>query len=426
MKILLTGATGFIGGHILQALINAGHAVTACVHRPQSIILPKVHVVKVDFEQDCHVSYWLPRVQGIDIVINCVGIIRETRHQSFDALQRATPIALFQACTKANVKKVIQLSALGADDTAFSRYHLSKKAADDFLAPLAIDWLILQPSIVYGPDAKSMDFFKALAALPFMPVVDGGHQQIQPVHINDLVKAIMRSLEPDAPMRLYLPVVGPQALSFRELLSQLNAWLGLPPPHFWSMPFSSARIIGPLLGALENWPITSETLKMLRSGNVSDVTPFATYIGTQPQSLEETLQATPAQSADFQQARLYFLLPALRWALALLWIMTGFVSAFLYPSMASYALLEKIAITGIMAPIALYGAAVLDFSLGIALLMRYQLKRVATVQMMLMVLYSILITFGLPELWAHPFGPVTKNIPLVVATLILIAVERDH
>jgi len=137
------------------------------------------------------------------------------------------------------------------------------------------------------------------------------------------------------------------------------------------------------------------------------------------------LVETPAQQADRWHARLYFLSPLLRLSIGLLWLFTGITSAFFYPAEHSYALLAQVGITGLLAPVALYGAAMLDVALGIATLARYRIQLIGLVQICLILVYSILISVGPSELWLHPFGPVTKNIPLIVATLIMMAMEEN-
>ena len=118
MNILLTGASGFIGSHLLRRLHAAGHRITACVRQPQAAArrFAGADDIACDFSRDTPEAAWLPRLEGIDVVINAVGIIRETRRQTFTALHSATPEALFRAAARCGVKKVIQISALGADE----------------------------------------------------------------------------------------------------------------------------------------------------------------------------------------------------------------------------------------------------------------------------------------------------------------------
>jgi uncharacterized protein YbjT (DUF2867 family) len=107
MNILLAGAHGFIGLNISTALANAGHNITPLSRRQG-----------VDFAQMLNPVHWLAHLQGIDAVINCVGIIGEVGAQRFEALHSLAPMALFRACAMAGVRRVVQLSALGADASA--------------------------------------------------------------------------------------------------------------------------------------------------------------------------------------------------------------------------------------------------------------------------------------------------------------------
>jgi uncharacterized protein YbjT (DUF2867 family) len=137
MRILLTGASGFIGKHLLRALLAEGHELVCAVRRVKESGEPGLSFIHADFTDDTDKSVWLARLSGIDAVINTVGIFRENGAQTFDKLHVQTPRALFAACAESHdVHMIVQLSALGADAQANSAYHLSKKAADDYLASL--------------------------------------------------------------------------------------------------------------------------------------------------------------------------------------------------------------------------------------------------------------------------------------------------
>jgi uncharacterized protein YbjT (DUF2867 family) len=176
MRVFLTGASGFLGGHILRALAARGHAVTCLLRagsaqRIEEMKLPGVSVCPGDFTEP---AGWQHALAGHDAVINSVGIIRETRAASFAKVHRDAPIALFEAAQRAGVKKIVQISACGADDAASSEYHLTKRAADRRLAELGVPFVVLRPSLVYGPQDHSMTFFASLAALPVTLVPDDG------------------------------------------------------------------------------------------------------------------------------------------------------------------------------------------------------------------------------------------------------------
>jgi len=428
MRILITGASGFIGSHMVQALMLAGHDVTACVRNGKAARQrwPGINVIEVDFCNDHEISTWMPRLKKIDVVINAVGIIRENGKQSFDALHTQAPCALFRASHKAGIKRVIQISALGADESAFSQYHLSKRAADECLMALNLDWLILMPSLVYGPGAASMIFFRAFAALPVIPLVEAGDQAVQPIHVDDLTRAVLQLIQPQAAGKTRIEMVGPSQVTMKELYTRLRDWLGMGKAHFVSMPYKLALFGGYLAGMFGNSPMTADAIKMLRKGNTGDVGPFISYFGFEPASFKDSLKRVPAQQADCWHAGLFFLQPMLRITLGLLWIFTGIVSAFVFPVEQSYAMLAKAGITGTWGPVLLYGASAIDLALGIATLLAYRLTLTGLLQIGVIMFYTIILSFSQPELWIHPFGPVTKNLPLIVATLIMVVLERKR
>lgn len=421
MRILVTGATGFIGGYIASALLRQGYQVVAATRHP--CLIPGCETRRIEFAQLIFSEDWLPHLAGIDAVVNCVGIIAENRQNRFEDLHHRAPAALFAACAQAGVGKVVQISALGADASAFSRYHLSKKAADDALAACDLDWAIVQPSLVYGAGGASFTLFSALAALPVWVLPGDGGQRMQPVQIDDLTEAVLRLLAADAPTRLRIAAVGPQPETLAQMLASLRDWLGLPPAPRLQLPFAWILACVDAVGRCLPGPLNGEALRMLQHGNTADAAPFAALLGRVPVGWATALAQTPAHTAQRWQARLFFLLPALRYALGFLWVWSGLVSAFIYPVADSYALLEKVGINGWFAPVTLYAASLLDTVLGLALICRFKVKTAAYLQIGVILAYSSVIAIFLPEYWLHPFAPIIKNLPLLLATAIILTTE---
>lgn len=276
MKILLTGAGGFIGRNIATALELAGHQVTP-VSRSHGI----------DFCHMRNLSDWLLHLEGIDAVINAVGIIGESGTQRFDALHRLAPIALFQACARLGIRRVVQISALGADETAFSAYHLSKRAADEGLRSLDLDWFVLRPSLIYGRGGKSAAMFMRLAALPLMAVIGDGQQQLQPIHISDVVATVLKSLTSTKP-RQTIDIVGNETVTFTEWLQTMRHAQGLTRASVLRIPFPLA-MAGAFLGRYVNPILQPENLRMLQTGYWADVGPLAQFLGRMPLAVESSL-----------------------------------------------------------------------------------------------------------------------------------------
>lgn len=266
MRILLTGASGFIGRNLNPALAAAGHEVIAASRSSG-----------IDFRQMLTADDWLPHLVGTDAVINSVGIIGECGSQRFDVLHTHAPAALFRACEHAGVHRVLQISALGADDTAFSPYHLSKKAADDCLRSLDLDWFVLRPSLIYGHGGKSAELFMRLAALPMIPVVGDGQQMLQPVHISDVVAVAMQALVVSETCKT-LDIVGAETISFADWLQRMREVQGLRPTNILRVPFGLAMACAHV-GRYLNPILQPDNLRMLKIGYRADPKPVESLLG---------------------------------------------------------------------------------------------------------------------------------------------------
>jgi len=273
MNILLTGASGFIGRHISEALFASGHKVKA-VTRSNGY----------DFNQLLTKEAWLPLLKDIDVVINCVGIIAESRNQKFKTLHYQAPTALFCACAESNTKRVIQISALGADEHAFTPYQITKKEADDVLRSLPVNGFVLRPSLVYGRGGKSMQMFEDLASLPVLPLIDGGEQIIQPVHISDLTDTVLKCLT-SSETNITLDIVGAHATSLKEWLQLMRTSKGKHRAAVISIPFTISMVIANFVKFIVPL-ISPDNLRMLQKGNVADVNPLAKFVGRMPLDLK--------------------------------------------------------------------------------------------------------------------------------------------
>jgi uncharacterized protein YbjT (DUF2867 family)/uncharacterized membrane protein YphA (DoxX/SURF4 family) len=427
MNILLTGAGGFIGQQLLRELLAQGHQLTVCSSRQLALLerYPSLEYCPVDYAQAQSVTDWLPYVQNMDAVINAVGIIDEDQAGQFTELHTTVPIALFKACEQAQCKRVIQISALGADPNANTQYFISKEKADAALQMLDLQWFVIRPSLVYGAAGQSFSMLKALAALPLIPLLGDGSQQLQPVHIDDLVKAVALCLDEKTEPCQVINAVGAEPLSYAKMLAILRRCQGMSQARYLSISPMIWRCLTPLGGWLKEPALNADALSMLESGNTADPKPLTRHLGHQPQTFTALLQDFVPDQAQRWHAQLYFLRPVLRLSLALMWLWAGWVSLFVYPHDQSYQLLAQVGINASFAPLVLYAASTLDFVLGIAMLMNWYLPLVVGFQLLAMLIYTVVITLTLPEFWAHPFGPMIKNLPIAVAIIVLLILEED-
>ena len=178
------------------------------------------------------------------------------------------------------------------------------------------------------------------------------------------------------------------------------------------------RAMARLLALRRNSLVTPEALRMLEAGSTADPDAFAAVLGRRPLQAPAFFDGLP-RGMMRRTAQLGWLVPLLRHAVAIMWVVTGVVSAFVFPVESSLDLLARTGLVGVPALLALYGAAALDVALGVGLWVTSRRRWIYRVQLALIVFYTVVITLCLSEYWAHPYGPVLKNLPLLAAIAVL-------
>lgn len=411
MRILIAGASGFIGSALGRTLSAAGHQVLRGVRQPQA-----ADEVAIDFSHPDPAA-WQQALRGCDAAVNAVGILREQGEQTFLAPHTRGPQDFFSACVAAGVRRIVQVSAQGAD-RGEAPFLASKRAADDFLRALPLEWQIVRPALVYGQAGASARAFRLLASLPLTPLPLGGHQKVHCIHIDDLCGEILRLLDPATLAGQCLDLRGGEALTLRELIASYRHSLGFAPAPVLPLPgwlmAIAARVGEHLPGGL----LDTQTWRMLQSADACVGTPHP------PEARRPAQFITPSEAPCLrQQALAAWRAPLLRVALAAVWLITAWVSLFAYPIADSLALLARTGFTGTPALVALIGAALLDAAFGLATLFAPG-RRLWLAQMALIAGYSAVIAVCLPEFLIHPYGPLSKNLPLLAVLTLLYAEEE--
>ncbi|MFZ5524789.1 MAG: NAD-dependent epimerase/dehydratase family protein [Pseudomonadota bacterium] len=284
MKILVCGATGFVGRHLTRALRDAGHTVIRAVRRPS-----ESGDIAVDFRNDTGKAIWLPRLNGIAVVVNAVGVLRDTPANPMQKLHAETPTVLFAAVAESNVERVVHISAQGVDSGIATAYFSTKLPAEHALKalPARVRWLCLRPTIIYGEDGASAKMFRTLAKLPVHGLPMAGRQRMQPVHIDDICRAVTHWLaDPDAVSQI-VAAAGADATDMRGMLDSYRQQLGHGSALHITLPSLLVRTAALIGDHIPASPLCSDTLTMLNAGSTTDASGFSRLLGRTPRSYRE-------------------------------------------------------------------------------------------------------------------------------------------
>jgi uncharacterized protein YbjT (DUF2867 family) len=429
MNVLVTGATGFIGSAVVARLRADGHRVTAVV-RPHSLahrIIAADAIVARDIARSTASADWEPLLDGIDAVVNCAGLLQDRPSETVADVHVRGTGALFAACERKGVRRVIHVSAIGADSGS-TPFMLSKSQADRALRERDLDWVILRPSVVVGRAAYGGSaLFRGLAALPIYPLPPRmGPLQI--VQLDDLLATIVFFLDPGAAAKLALDIAGPEPLALDEIIAIYRAWLGFRPAARVRVPAAAMSIVthvGDWLGLL-GWrpPLRSTASREAVRGAAGDTASWRETTGIAPRSLREALAAEPASVQERWFARLYLLKPVLLASLALFWTITGMLS--LWPSFSAARDLAVEALGRDLAGAAVAGGALADIGIGLGMALRRTARLSLWLGIAVSLSYLAAGSILVPRLWLDPLGAFLKVVPIVALHLAALAIIDDR
>jgi uncharacterized protein YbjT (DUF2867 family) len=288
MNVLVCGARGFVGRAVCAVLWDRGHRVVEGVSDASAGRAP----IAVDFVRDRDPAAWLPRLRGIDAVVNAVGLLRGGARRPLEAVHELVPGALFEACARAGVRRVVQVSALGIDDSP-TDYARTKLAAERRLEALTragrLDGVVVRPSVVFGRGGASSALFIALSRLPALVLPRGAcRTAIQPVAVDELAQVIATLVDGPIPARR-IDAVGAAPVALAGFIASLRVQGGRKPARVRTLPDALARWSARLGDRLPGVTWCSTTLALLQRDNVGDPAPFAALLGRPPTRFDQLL-----------------------------------------------------------------------------------------------------------------------------------------
>lgn len=287
MRVAVSGATGFVGRHIVTSLLSRGHQVVA-LSSSSAPYQTHYEQVRVDVVTGDGLAQ---AVRACDAIIHLVGIIREQRY-SFAEVHVQGTVNMLQAAQEQGVKRFIHMSALGADMQAESRYYQSKARAESLVKASPLLWTIFRPSLIFG---EGDEFFgKTLYDLvnkgPVIPQIGDGSFLFRPVWVGDVARAFTQALDYSPSKRQTYPLVGPDILSFKEMLLLLRQARGYEKKPLVSIPLRLMKLTLPLMQILPHPPISTDQFRMLLAGNSSEDMSAAQVFDLEQLSLKKFLQ----------------------------------------------------------------------------------------------------------------------------------------
>jgi NADH dehydrogenase len=287
--VLVTGANGFVGRHVVTRLVGAGEEVRAMVRNPPSYRAPDgVDVVRGDVTKPGTMS---PVVDGVEKVIHCVAITgdkKEPYKGAYDDAHRAGTENVVGAAKEAGVRRIVVMSGLGTKPAPNGTYMATRWDMEEAVRNSGIPFVIIQPSVQFGDGAE---FIGALARLarrsPVMPLLGGGRLRFQPIWVEDVVTCVVKALNDDALSGRAIAIGGSEYATFKEIIQAILAAMGkrrlLAP-----LPLPIARVQARVFSALlPHPPLTPATLELFSFENATDIDAVDKNFGFHPAGFRE-------------------------------------------------------------------------------------------------------------------------------------------
>ncbi|TCS10456.1 complex I NDUFA9 subunit family protein [Caulobacter sp. BK020] len=273
--VTVFGGSGFVGGQVVRALAKAGHRVRVAVRNPNLAYrmrmlgdVGQIEVVQANIRNAPSVAR---AVDGAEAVVNLVGVLWESGRQTFQTLHVMGAKTVAEQARAAGAKRLVQVSALGADAESSSKYQRTKAQGEAAVRAAFPGAVMIRPSVMFGAEDKFFNKFGQMAALfPALPLIGGGETKFQPVYVGDVAQVVAKAVASPAAEGLTYELGGPAVYSFKALMELILRETGrnrvLAP-----IPFFAAGLIGKV-GDLSpiNPPLTSDQVETLKADNVAN------------------------------------------------------------------------------------------------------------------------------------------------------------
>ncbi len=429
MRILVTGAAGFIGSGIVERLLTCGHQVVAIVRNSRNLPeSPLLEWKSGDLGGMTTTEDWLPHLDDIEAVVNAAGILREQRLGDFEAVHYQAPLALAEACVARGIRQFLQISALGhPDDGPFiaSKHRLDQA----LLAMEQLDTVVLRPSVVISLRGSygGTSMLRAMASIPFVLVLPGdGSQKIQPIWLEDLAAMVEQAVTCKPGISTLIDAVGPQMVSLRDFLLATRRWLKWPEPRVEiQVPMRLVSLVTTLGDCLHAGPVGRTLGRMLARGNISEGKSASAIetLGIQPRSVINGLEQSASFVQDRWQARLYPLIPLAWLTLIVIWLVSA-LSGYLSKPAEYGLLLDQLGVPEKFQTVLVFSTSTLNLILALGLALRRRINTVLLLMLVSVLGYTLCLGLFAPDQWLAMTGGLVKNLAVMALILFMMVLEN--
>ena len=284
MHVFLTGATGFVGGHVLKRLVAEGHSVKALVRGPAKAKLAASNQIELVQGDVADGSALDEGTRNCDAVVHLVGIIAETGKATFERIHHIGTRNVVEAAKRNGISRYVQMSALGVRADGVSEYQTSKWKGEEAVRQSGMDYCILRPSLIFGRGSgfvtQMLDVMRK--APVFRPVPGNGKPVFRPIFVEDVSACFVQALTNLKVTNKTMELGGGDELSLDEVLQTIADCAGIRKPAFHvPMPlmFMGAAVAQTIL---PHPPVTVGQLRMLKEGSTCNIGPMVDAFGIQP------------------------------------------------------------------------------------------------------------------------------------------------
>jgi uncharacterized protein YbjT (DUF2867 family) len=292
--ILVTGASGFIGGHVVRRLHESGAGPIRAMVRSRSKArgLDGVDVVEADLTRPETIG---PAVAGVGVIVHAAAItanLKEPYPGAYDAINRGGTENLVAAAAGAGVTRIVVMSGLGTRPAPKGTYMATRWGLEEAVRNSHISHVILQPSVLFGDGAEFVAALSRLARVsPVLPLLGGGRVRFQPLWIEDLVTCLLTCVKGDPALAGAIPLGGGEYATFKEVIETICTAMSVR-RMLVPLPLPIARMQARLMAALmPNPPLTPATLELFSFDNSTDLDAVDRQFGFHPRGFGEHLRA---------------------------------------------------------------------------------------------------------------------------------------